>query len=141
MRALVTGATGFTGGHLARALARRGLAVRALARDPAAPPAAALGAEGIEVVAGDVRDRAAVDAAVRDVEVVYHIAALYRQAGLPPREYRAVNAAAAGTVVEAAAAAGARRVVHCSSVGVHGDVKGPPADENAPISCVNRATP
>src|SRR5690349_24740063 len=55
-------------------------------------------------------------------EVVYHVAALYRQAGLPSDVYRRVNAEAVGDVVEAAAKAGVRRVVHCSTVGVHGDV-------------------
>ncbi len=133
MQALVTGATGFTGGHLARELTRRGVTVRALGRDSAGGSAAALRADGIDVVAGDVRDRTALDTAAGGVDVIFHIAALYRQAGLPDREYRSVNAAAAATVVEAAAAAGVRRVVHCSTVGVHGDVKRPPADETAPL--------
>jgi nucleoside-diphosphate-sugar epimerase len=128
---LVTGATGFTGGHLARALAGRGEHVRALVRDIAR--ASDLRAAGIEVLAGDVRDFAAVAAAARGVEVVYHIAAIYRQAGLREEEYRAVNAAAVGTVVQAAAGEGVRRVVHCSTVGVHGDVEHPPADEYAPL--------
>ena len=58
----------------------------------------------------------------RGVDVVYHIAAIYRQAGLPDEQYRAVNADGVKTVIEAAARQGARRVVHCSTVGVHGDV-------------------
>jgi nucleoside-diphosphate-sugar epimerase len=128
---LVTGATGFTGGHLARALAGRGEHVRALVRDIAR--ASDLRAAGIEVLAGDVREPAAVAAAARGVEVVYHIAAIYRQAGLREEEYRAVNAAAVGTVVQAAAGEGVRRVVHCSTVGVHGDVEHPPANEDAPL--------
>ena len=131
MAVLVTGATGFTGGHLARALAGRGEHVRALVRDIAR--ASDLRAAGIEVLAGDVREPAAVAAAARGVEVVYHIAAIYRQAGLREEEYRAVNAAAVGTVVHAAAGEGVRRVVHCSTVGVHGDVEHPPANEDAPL--------
>ena len=47
--------------------------------------------------------------------------------------YRRVNALAVGDLVEAAAAAGVRRVVHCSTVGVHGDIQHPPADEDAPL--------
>ena len=47
--------------------------------------------------------------------------------------YRAVNATAVGELVEAAAAAGVRRVVHCSTVGVHGDIEHPPANEDAPL--------
>src|SRR5262249_14832310 len=70
---------------------------------------------------------------VEGVEVVYNIAALYREAGRPVAEYRAVNAVAVGQIVEFAKAAGARRVVHCSTVGVHGDVEHPPANEDAPL--------
>jgi nucleoside-diphosphate-sugar epimerase len=131
VRVLVTGATGFTGGHLARTLARRGDQVRALVRRP--DRAAALGEAGIETVIGDLKERAALERAVEGVDVVYHIAAIYRQAGLPESEYRAVNVTAVRDLIEAAAAAGARRLVHCSTVGVHGDVKQPPASEDAPL--------
>ena len=90
MRALVTGATGFTGGHLARRLAARGDVVRALVRDVARAEATL---SGIELVAGDLTDRASVRRALEGVDVVYNIAALYRQAGLATAAYRAVNAA------------------------------------------------
>jgi nucleoside-diphosphate-sugar epimerase len=129
LRVLVTGATGFTGGHLARTLAARGDTVRALVRS-AAP---ALAAAGIETVTGDLRDAASIERAALGVDVVYHIAAIYRQAGLRDQEYRAVNAAAVRTVIEAAGSAGVRRVVHCSTVGVHGDISHPPAAEDAPL--------
>ena len=131
MRVLVTGATGFTGGHLARALAGRGYAVRALVRD--ASRAGDLAAAGVDLVVGDLEDRASLDRATDGVEVVYHIAAIYRQAGLPGAKYRAVNAAAVGSVIESASRSGTRRVVHCSTVGVHGDVEHPPAGEDAPL--------
>ena len=131
MRALVTGATGFTGGHLARALASTGQQVRALVRDPSR--AGDLGVSGIELAAGDLREASAIARAMSGVDVVYHIAAIYRQAGVPRETYRAVNATAVGQIIEAAKAAGARRVVHCSTVGVHGDVEHPPANEDAPL--------
>lgn len=131
MRVLVTGATGFTGGHLARALAARGHTVRALVRR--VDRARELQASRIDVVSGDLTDAASVRAAVAHTDVVYHIAAIYREAGLPADAYRAVNVDAVRTIVEAAAAAGAKRVVHCSTVGVHGDVERPPADEDAPL--------
>lgn len=131
MRVLVTGATGFTGGHLARALAARGDTVRALVRDVS--KATHLADAGIELHEGDLRDRASVAKAASRVDVVYHIAAIYRQAGLREAEYRAINAEAVRTVIDAAAAGRARRVVHCSTVGVHGDVEHPPANEDAPL--------
>ena len=128
MRVLVTGATGFTGGHLARQLAAQGYAVRALARRTPPDPTA-----GVEYVTGDLRDPDSLQRAASGVDVVYHIAAIYRQAGLKDAEYRAINADAVRTVIDAAARAGARRVVHCSTVGVHGDVEHPPANEDAPL--------
>jgi nucleoside-diphosphate-sugar epimerase len=131
LRVLVTGATGFTGGHLARALSRRGYDVRALVRNRAS--ASALDGFEIDIVQGDLKDTAAIARACDGVEVVYHIAAIYRQAGLPDAEYHAVNAAAVGTIVESAARARVRRVVYCSTVGVHGDVEAPPANEDAPV--------
>lgn len=134
MRALVTGATGFTGGHLARALASSGHQVRALVRDPSR--AGDLADRGVELVAGDLRDASALARAMAGpggIDVVYHIAAIYRQAGVSRDAYRAVNATAVGQIIETAKGAGARRVVHCSTVGVHGDVEHPPANEDAPL--------
>jgi nucleoside-diphosphate-sugar epimerase len=128
---LVTGATGFTGQHLARMLAARGHRVRALVRDRGR--ARGLEEAGIELVEGDLRDRGALDRAVAGVERVYHIAALYRQAGLPAAAYREVNALAVRDLVDASARAGVARVLHCSTVGVHGDVEHPPAGEEAPL--------
>jgi dihydroflavonol-4-reductase len=131
LRVLVTGATGFTGGHLASTLAGRGYHVRALVRDLSR--GRALADRGIELVHGDLSSPGSLAEATRGVEVVYHIAAIYRQAGLPDEQYRAINATAVRALIEAAAANGAKRVVHCSTVGVHGDVERPPADEDAPL--------
>jgi dihydroflavonol-4-reductase len=128
---LVTGATGFAGEHLARGLAARGHRVRALARHPA--EAADLLTAGIEVCQGDLTDAASLDRATAGATVVYHIAAIYREAGVPSSEYRAVNTDAVGTLIRASARNGVRRVVHCSTVGVHGDIERPPANEDAPL--------
>ncbi len=129
-RVLVTGATGFTGGHLARRLAADGLTVRALVRNP---HVAAAALPGIELAAGDLTDTQSLARAVKGIDVVYNIAALYRSAGLDDTLYRAVNATAVGTLIEQAGAAGVTRVIHCSTVGVHGDIEKPPADEDAPL--------
>jgi nucleoside-diphosphate-sugar epimerase len=131
VRDLVTGATGFTGGRLARTLVSRGRTVRALVRDRSR--AANLQAAGVELVMGDLTDTRALERAVEDVSTVYHIAAIYRQAGVSSQTYRDVNAVAAHAIVEAAARAGVGRIVHCSTVGVHGDIEHPPAGEDAPL--------
>jgi len=132
MRALVTGATGFTGGHLARRLRQtHGDIVRVLVRNEA--QADVFRREGFEIAPGDLTDEAGLQAACADQDVVYNIAALYRTAGLPSSTYRAVNALGVAAIVRAAAAAGVRRVVHCSTVGVHGDIEHPPAGEDAPL--------
>jgi nucleoside-diphosphate-sugar epimerase len=107
--------------------------VRALVRDGRTGVHEDLRAAGIELTTGDLRDAAALAKVVERVEVVYHIAAIYRQAGLPAETYRAVNAIAVGELIEQAARAGVRRVVHCSTVGVHGDIEHPPANEDAPL--------
>jgi dihydroflavonol-4-reductase len=89
--------------------------------------------EGIELVLGDLRDGSALAKAVEGTEVVYNVAAIYRQAGGRAETYRAVNAIAVGELIEHAARAGVRRVVQCSTVGVHGDIENPPANEDAPF--------
>jgi nucleoside-diphosphate-sugar epimerase len=92
-----------------------------------------LAAAGIEIRHGDLSQPHTFPLLVADIDIVYNIAALYRQAGLPDRIYHQVNATAVGQLVEAAAQAGVRRVVHCSTVGVHGDIEHPPANEDAPL--------
>ena len=65
---------------------------------------------------------------------MYHIAATYREAGQPDAAYRAINVDGTRNVLEAARAAGVRRVVHCSTGGVHGHIEHPPANEDAPFN-------
>lgn len=127
----MTGATGFTGGHLARRLVARGWTVRALVRN--ASLASDLQQAGIELFVGDLLAAADLVGATRGVDVVFHVAAVYRQAGVSEDVYRKVNVTAVEQIIDAAAATGVRRVVHCSTVGVHGDVEQPPANEDAPL--------
>jgi dihydroflavonol-4-reductase len=95
---------------------------------------AALRQTGVQsVIQGDLSQPETLAAAVQNIDIVYNVAALYRQAGLPAAAYRQVNAEGVARLVEAAARAGVRRVVQCSTVGVHGDIEAPPADENAPL--------
>lgn len=129
-KVLITGATGFTGGHLCRALVARGYAVRALVRDE--QRAADLAALGVELVAGDLRDRTVLQRAAQGVDTVYHIAALFRQEKVAPQEMWAINADGTRNLLDAAIDAGVGRFVHCSTIGVHGAIKGPPATEESP---------
>ena len=131
MRVMVTGATGFTGGHLARALRARGHDVVVLVRDKAkAEPLRQL---GMELVEGNVVRKGDILRAVEGCEVVYHIAALYREARHADESYSKVNVEGARNVFEACAERSVGRLVHCSTVGVHGNVVAP-ADENAPFA-------
>lgn len=131
-QAFVTGGTGFTGGHLCRALLGRGWQVRALVRPGSrCEPLRELGAQ---LVPGDVRDPRSLAGAADGAQVVFHIAAAFREARLSDADYTAVNVEGTRHVIEAAARSGVRRVVHCSTVGVHGDTGREPVDEDAPFA-------
>ncbi|HYE85212.1 MAG TPA: NAD-dependent epimerase/dehydratase family protein [Vicinamibacterales bacterium] len=136
MRVLVTGATGFTGGHLAKHLSQCGDEVRALvrSRSRARFDASVLPGSGVIAYEGDLGDAASLRRAVDGVEVVYHIAATYREAGQPNSAYRQINVEGTKQLLEAAKAARVRRVVHCSTGGVHGHIAHPPANEDAPFN-------
>jgi dihydroflavonol-4-reductase len=94
----------------------------------------ALQASGARLVESDLSDRAAVDRLVDGADAIVHVAALYRTAGHPDSYYREVNVGGTERLLEAAAKLGVRRFVHTSTVGVHGHVENPPADESAPIA-------
>lgn len=128
--AAVTGATGFLGGVLCRQLKEQGYRVRGLARDR--NRAEALRETGIDVAMGDVRDVESLDSAFQDVDVVFHVAALFRQQGVPDQTFWDVNVKGTTNVLSAAKAARVRRLVHCSTVGVHSHIPKPPANESEP---------
>ncbi len=132
MKVLVTGAAGFTGGWLASALAERGRDVRVFVRREA--DRVRMENRGFEVVVGDLRDSTSVARAMAGVDQVYHIAAAFRVAGQSDRYYRDINVGGTRAVLDAARKHGVARVVHCSTVGVHGDVGSNEADETAPFN-------
>ena len=131
-RVLVTGATGFTGSHLVRQLVEQGAQVRVIARN--AERARTELPAGVDVVHGDIADASVTAAAVKGQEIVYHLAAAFREAGIPDSRYYEVHVDATRNLLDASRAEGIRRFVHCSTVGVHSHVEGPPADENAPFN-------
>jgi nucleoside-diphosphate-sugar epimerase len=88
---------------------------------------------GVRRAVGDVRDKASFAEAIRGADVVFHLAAIFREAAAPDDLYRAVNVDGTRNVVEAAAEAKVRQLVHCSTVGVHGDTGTGPVDETSPL--------
>ena len=88
---------------------------------------------GAEVILGSVTDKNVVRRAVQGVEVVHHVAAAFREMNVPDTYYHEVNVGGTRNVLEAALAEGVRKVVYCSTCGVHGNVDRPPAGEDAPI--------
>ncbi|MDB4881828.1 MAG: UDP-glucose 4-epimerase [Gemmatimonadetes bacterium] len=130
-RFLITGATGFIGGALARRLARDGLAVRALVRRGA--DTRSLAAAGVELATGDVRERAAVREAMRGCTHVVHLAATRAGSGTTTSMLHDVNVRGTANVADAAQAEGIARLVYGGSLGVHGFVSGALIDEESPI--------
>ena len=132
MRALVTGANGFLGSAVVRALLADGTAVRALVRPGS--DRRNLGGLDVEVATGDLTDPDSLRRATTGCEVVFHVAADYRLWVVDPRPMYRANVAGSVNVLEAAAAAGATRMVYTSSVAVLGIKKDrAPADEDTPV--------
>jgi nucleoside-diphosphate-sugar epimerase len=132
MRILVTGGTGFTGKALVRALLQVGHSVVALDYKEGLKTRE-LRDWGAEVVIGSVTDADVVRRCMKGVEVVHHLAAAFRELNVPNRYYREVNVGGTRMVLEAARAAGVRKLVYCSTCGVHGNIAHPPGGEDAPI--------
>jgi nucleoside-diphosphate-sugar epimerase len=130
-RILITGANGFMGSHLVNSQLAQGHQVRAgdlhmdylatLSSDP-----------NLEIIPGDFTKPEMAKQLVDGIDVVYHLASAHLDVSLPDEHYRAVNVIGTLNLVKAAYQAGVRRFVHCSSVGVIGDVQSPPADETSP---------
>jgi dihydroflavonol-4-reductase len=127
MHALVTGATGFTGGALTRRLVAEGARVTAFVRS--LERAAHLQRLGVECVAVDIGDRDSVANAFRPFDRVFHIAALYRTEE-DEGQFARINVDATRHLLEASREHGVGRFIHCSTVGVQGGIDAPPADEN-----------
>ncbi len=131
----ITGATGFVGGALARALVARGHEVVGVARPFSSR--AHLSDLSIAWVEGDVTDRESLRGKFDGAEWLIHAAGMLGQAGVPESAYFALHEQGTNNVLAEAEAAGVRRILHVSSPGVLGPISGPPADETAPLAPSN----
>lgn len=129
LRTLVTGATGFIGGHLTKGLVDAGATVVGLVRDSSR--AASLERAGATAVEGELTDHASLRKAVESCDVVFHLAATVN-INKPRSYYREVNVTGTEALAEAAVEVGVQRFVYVSSVSVYGMGAGPGLDENSP---------
>ncbi|HIJ37279.1 MAG TPA: NAD-dependent epimerase/dehydratase family protein [Rhodospirillaceae bacterium] len=132
-RTLVTGATGFLGSAVSRALLARGYPVRVLARPGS--DRRNLAGLSLEVVEGSLEDPGSLKGAVADCRYVFHVAADYRLWVPDPGQMMRANIDGTKALMEAAMAVGVQRVVYTSSVAVLGHAAEGVADENTP-SCL-----
>src|SRR6266852_1952086 len=135
MLALVTGATGFLGSHVARVLAEQGAQLRLLVR----PASDLRNLDGLNAdrVVGDLRDAASIEKALSGCDVAFHVAADYRLWVRDPGEMYRSNVEGTRYLLEAARKQGVRRVVYTSSVATmgfsSGSKNGDVADEQSPV--------
>ncbi len=131
----VTGANGFTGSYVCKHLIQRGAHVRALVRKTSNLDL--LKGVDVELVHGDLANGAiggTLAQSLKGVDVVYHIAAVYRTEGVPKKYFWDVHVEGTRHLLEAAQRANVPRFVHCSTVGVQGEIKNPPATEDVPYA-------
>jgi dihydroflavonol-4-reductase len=127
MKALVTGANGFTGSHLVKLLNQRGDQVVGLVRQTS--DRSRLAGCPVQLVEGDITDRAALKRAMAGVEVVFHTAAYVELGLVNGAEMERVNVAGTRAVLETALQIGVEKLVYCSTIGIFGDTAGKAVDE------------
>ncbi len=132
-KVLVTGATGFTGAFLVKALIKLGCEVHAIAR--ASSRLGDLASLPVIWHRGDVHDPAVIEEAVQGIHVIFHLAAAYREAKAGDEVYTLVHVKSTQLLAEAASRqSGFRKFVHVSTVGVLGHIEKPPANEESPYN-------
>ncbi|MDD2657871.1 MAG: NAD-dependent epimerase/dehydratase family protein, partial [Candidatus Pacebacteria bacterium] len=133
MRILVTGGAGFIGSHLVALLASKGIEVRVL--DSLVSGKRERVPAGVDFIQGDIRDRDALMAAMKDVTQVVHLAALVSVAEsmADPLSTHEVNVTGTEHVLQAMRGAGVKRIVYASSAAVYGDEPSLPKRESSPL--------
>jgi nucleoside-diphosphate-sugar epimerase len=132
MKVLVTGGTGFTGKALVKRSINEGHQVVALDYKEGLKTEE-LREWGAEVVIGNVTDKKVVERCMNEVEVVYHLAAAFRELNVSDSYYEEVNVGGIKNVLEIAFEHKIRKFIYCSTCGVHGNIDNPPGGEDAPI--------
>jgi dihydroflavonol-4-reductase len=127
MRALVTGANGFTGSHLVKSLPKQGYQVKGLVRKSS--NLQRLSDLNIDLVYGDITELETLEKAFLDVDTVFHTAAYVELGLVDEKEMERVNLEGTRTVLTAAKNSGIKKLVYCSTIGVFGDTKGKIVDE------------
>jgi dihydroflavonol-4-reductase len=136
MRALVTGATGFVGAAVARALVGAGWQVRALVRERS--DRSNLHGLPLEIAVGDLKLAASLDAALTGCGALFHVAADYRLGARDFEELYRTNVEGTLNLLAAARRAGVQRIVYTSSVATIGiPPDGSAGDENSPVDLAN----
>lgn len=130
MKALVTGANGFTGSYMVKNLLKNGYTVRGLVRKSSNLDL--IKDLEIELVYADLAKDEISKEIMEGVDVVYHVGAAFRIEGVPESYFWDVNVKGTKKLLEAAKKAGIKKFIHCSTVGVQGDIKNPPAKETHP---------
>jgi nucleoside-diphosphate-sugar epimerase/SAM-dependent methyltransferase len=136
MNVLITGGTGFIGSRLALRYLDQNDRVRVLGQinTPAeADNQRLLESHGAELVLGSVTDKDKVRTAVTGIDVVFHLAAAQHEANVPDQHFRDVNVTGTENMLEASAAAGVKRFVHGSTIGVYGSAMNGEINENTPL--------
>ncbi|MEM2599947.1 MAG: NAD-dependent epimerase/dehydratase family protein [Thermoproteota archaeon] len=129
MKILVTGASGFLGGHLVEEMVSKGYSVIGMVRKSS--DTSLLRSLGVELRIGDLTDPESLNRATGNIDIVVHLAAYYTFFG-KKEMYRRVNVEGTRLLLEAALRNGVKRFVYCSSTEAIGPVKNTPAEEDSP---------
>lgn len=129
---LVTGGKGYLGQNIVSFLVEKGEQVKVFAR-PQGNNAGKISNE-FEVVWGDIRDIDAVDKAVKGSDIVIHLVSNFRKGGSDRKEAYSINVEGTENVLKASLKRDVKRIVHCSTIGVHGNVLEIPAREDTPFN-------